>query len=251
MATPSFLNKSNNVSIPVSFLAKESSAPKFLGKEVESKSSITIQADFALAQLVWFAPADLDLRSVCKNGTQVEETYYGTDTEYGERHSKYAFLNEDSGVRGTRENDINPYTGKRENCYSEMLYMGNAEEQRMLVHFFQIKDQNYRTFASLNRMARLVLLKQEAPGKKSGFFRFGSTEPKLVPVHYIDVIFESDSSANYELNKWLECFKIFNKDDGYITVEYVGKYSRTKPDNSDIISTPYNRVRKELPGFNI
>jgi hypothetical protein len=241
MATPSFLDKSNNSSVPVSFLAKESSAPKFLGKEVNASNRIRIKADFALAQLVWFKPADLDLRAVCKEGNSFIETFFN------EQETKFAKLNEDSGVSGRLEYDINPYTGNKENCFSELLYMGNAQEQYLLLNFFELKDRNFVTFASLDPMARLVMLEEVSPATSGGFLGFGAKPAVMKPVHYIDVIFSKTDSQN-DVKSWLNCFKLVNNDDGFYTVEYVGGYTKQKP-QLDPESTPRNRIAKILPSF--
>lgn len=243
MTVPSFLNKDNNASVPVSFLAKETSTPTFLGKQVEAKSVIRVRADFALAQLVWFHPADLDLRTSFKDGASIQETFYGT------KQTKYATLNEDSGVSGQLEYDINPYTNKKENCFSELLYMGNAQEQYLMVNFYSAKQNGYDNFASLEPLARLVLLEQVSPAKAGGFLGLGSTAAVLKPVHYIDVIFDrNDKAAASSSSKWLNCFKIINDDDGYYSVEYVGKYSTAKP-TLELMSTPRERTAKKLPSF--
>jgi hypothetical protein len=243
MSTPSFLNKDNNASVPVSFLAKETSTPTFLGKQVEAKSLIRVKADFALAQLVWFHPADLDLRSVYKDGSSVQEAYYG------QKQTKYATLNEDSGVSGQLEYDINPYTNQKENCFSELLYMGNAQEQHLMVNFYSAKQRGYDNFASLEPLARLVLLEEVSPAKEGGFLGMGGSAAVLKPVHYIDVIFDSgDNAATSSSNKWLDCFKIINDNDGFYSVEYVGEYSSSKA-NPNLASTPRERVAKKLPRF--
>jgi hypothetical protein len=243
MTTPSFLNKDNNASVPVSFLAKESSTPTFLGKQVEAKPVIRVKADFALAQLVWFHPADLDLRTCYKDGNSVQETYYGT------KQTKYATLNEDSGVSGQLEYDINPYTNARENCFSELLYMGNAQEQHLMVNFYSAKQRGYDNFASLEPLARLVLLEEVSPAKSGGFLGLGGTNAVLKPVHYIDVIFsQNEKAASSSSTKWLDCFKIINDDDGFYSVEYVGEYLTSKP-NPNLMSTPRERTAKRLPSF--
>jgi hypothetical protein len=243
MTTPSFLNKDNNASVHVSFLAKETSTPTFLGKQVEAKPVIRVRADFALAQLVWFHPADLDLRTCYKDGNSVQETYYGT------KQTKYATLNEDSGVSGQLEYDINPYTNQKENCFSELLYMGNAQEQHLMVNFYSAKQKGYDNFASLEPLARLVLLEETSPAKEGGFMGIGGTAAVLKPVHYIDVIFDRSSVvASSSSSKWLDCFKIINDNDGFYSVEYIGEYSSNKP-SPNLASTPRERVAKKLPRF--
>lgn len=246
MPVPNFLSKTGaNADCPVTFLAKTSTSgdiPDFLAKEKVAES-LEIQADLIMAQLVWYQNADLDLHSFYKQAGREVHCYHAN------KPTNLAWLNEDSGRDGVVEYDYNPYSGKKEQCYSEMLYISNPLEFEMWVQFYALKVRGIDNFNAISPMARVAFLKKTSE-EKDGFF--GKKPASYRTSQFVDVVFDKSNKALSDSSmKWFSCFNIQTKNAGLPNQTYLIKATGTlqwSQPRLDLLDTPGN-ARTAFPGF--
>jgi hypothetical protein len=246
MSVPNFLSKTNNSDCPVTFLSKGSvdgSVPSFLSKGSKVASQLVIEADLVMAQMLWYKPADLDLHLFYRqNGSNVH-CYYGS------KSTNLAVLNEDSGVSGAAEYDFNPYTNRKEQCYSEMLFASTPAEFEMWVKYFSVKDRSCPSFASIAPMARIAFLKKVSDGKQG---LFGTSAAKYRTVEFVDVVFDqNDKDLQDPSKKWFSCFNIKTQNPGQTNQSYLvtatGNLTSNEP-SPNLANTP-GTDRAKFPSF--